>query len=182
MEKEIISMVQSPARGHKLREGDGFSLAEVEKSNKSIQQLKDLGVRIDYRRRTSYKYNIEKLNSIEVSKEKKEKRTPFVKKEKKTTPFKPREEREEPEKPAAKKEKVEKPKKKQKKEAKAEIIPLTKLHRLGPKTEEKFKEIGVNSVNDLIKENPEDIGTLVDGCSEDSVKSWIDEGKKLLKK
>lgn len=93
MEKEQISLVQSPARDHHLREGDGFSLAEVEKSDKSIQQLKDLGIRIDYRRRSFYEYNIEILKELEIPEKKQEKREPFVKKEKKRTPFIPREEK-----------------------------------------------------------------------------------------
>jgi predicted flap endonuclease-1-like 5' DNA nuclease len=196
MEKEIISVVQSPARDHHLRTGDGFSLVEIEKSDKTIQQLKDLGVRIDYRRQSAHEINIETLNQLEVPEKKEKKRTPFVKKEKKRTPFIPLEERKKEKQPEEVEEKIEKKpekkkiekkpkevkksKEKPKKTPKEKAIPLTKLHRLGPKTEEKFKEIGINSVNDLVKENPDEIGTLIDGCSEDSVRSWIEEGKKLL--
>ncbi|MBD3215289.1 MAG: hypothetical protein GF311_21960 [Candidatus Lokiarchaeota archaeon] len=196
MEKEVISVVQSPARDHHLRTGDGFSLGEIEKSEKTIEQLKDLGIRIDYRRQSAHEINIETLNQLELPEKKKEQRAPFVKKEKKRTPFIPLEERKKDEKLEEVEEKIEKkpekkkvekkpkevkkPKEKPKKAPKEKTIPLTKLHRLGPKTEEKFKEIGINSVNDLVKENPDEIGTLVDGCSEDSVRSWIEEGKKLL--
>ncbi|TXT64780.1 MAG: putative penicillin-binding protein 2 [Promethearchaeota archaeon] len=60
-------------------------------------------------------------------------------------------------------------------------IPLTKLNRLGKKTEEKFNALGINSVNDLIKETPSDLAKLISGVSKDSIKEWIEEGKKLLK-
>jgi predicted flap endonuclease-1-like 5' DNA nuclease len=59
---------------------------------------------------------------------------------------------------------------------------LTELDGLGPKTEEKFNELGINSVNDLIKEDPAELATLIYGASESSIKDWINEGKKLLKK
>jgi nucleotidyltransferase/DNA polymerase involved in DNA repair len=51
---------------------------------------------------------------------------------------------------------------------------------LGPKTQEKLNALGVHSVNDLVKEDPSELATLVTGASEDSIKDWIEEGKKLL--
>ena len=60
-------------------------------------------------------------------------------------------------------------------------IPLTKLSRLGSKTEEKFKSLGIKSVNDLIKEKPSDLAKLISGVSQDSIKNWIEEGKELVK-
>jgi len=62
------------------------------------------------------------------------------------------------------------------------LIPLTELHRLGSKTEQKFNAIGVNSVNDLINENASDLAKLIKGVSEESIKEWIDEGKDLIEK
>ncbi|TFF85727.1 MAG: hypothetical protein EU518_00610 [Promethearchaeota archaeon] len=190
MEKELVSIVQSPSRDHHLREGGGFSLAEIEKSNKELEQIKDLGIKIDYRRQSAHKLNIEKLNQLEVPKKEKSKREAFVKKEKKRTPYRPKEKRKKekkleekkitPEKKIEKKKVTKKPKEKGKEVSEEKLIPLTKLHRLGPKTEEKFKEIGVNSVNDLIKENPEDLATLIDGASVDSIEGWIKEAKELL--
>ncbi len=61
-------------------------------------------------------------------------------------------------------------------------ISLTKLHRLGSKTEQKFIALGISSVNELIKENASDLAKLINGVSEDSIKEWIEEGKALLKK
>jgi DNA polymerase/3'-5' exonuclease PolX len=67
-----------------------------------------------------------------------------------------------------------------KKQLNKNLIPLTKLHRLGSKTEQKFSALGVNSVNDLIKEDASDLAKLISGVSEDSIKEWIEEGKNLL--
>ncbi|TFF97088.1 MAG: hypothetical protein EU547_05255 [Promethearchaeota archaeon] len=74
-------------------------------------------------------------------------------------------------------------KKSKKATKKSEIkrIPLTELHGLGPKTEERFKKVGVKSVNDLIKENASDLAVLIKGSSKKSIKDWIEEGKNLLK-
>jgi DNA polymerase/3'-5' exonuclease PolX len=89
--------------------------------------------------------------------------------------------------------KLEQPEKSQKKEPKkiskgkktsmkseAEVIPLTELHGLGPKTEERFTKIGIKSVNDLIKEDPSELAPLIKGSSESSIKDWIEEGKRLF--
>lgn len=67
---------------------------------------------------------------------------------------------------------------KDKKEQK--IIKLTNLYRLGPKTEQKFKAIGIHSVNDLLNENPTDLANKIDGASKSTIANWIDEVKKLL--
>jgi predicted flap endonuclease-1-like 5' DNA nuclease len=77
-------------------------------------------------------------------------------------------------------EKVRKPKDSSKKSTQ-EIIALTELHGLGPKTEERFKKIGIKSVNDLIGEKPSELAVLIKGCSEKSIGDWIEEGKRLLK-
>jgi len=59
-------------------------------------------------------------------------------------------------------------------------INLTELYRLGPKTEQKFKDVGIESVNDLITQNPEEIAQKIDGTSETTIKNWIEEGKNLI--
>ncbi|MFX1353945.1 MAG: helix-hairpin-helix domain-containing protein, partial [Promethearchaeota archaeon] len=61
-----------------------------------------------------------------------------------------------------------------------EGIPLTALSGLGPSTEKKFIELGVNSVEDLIKENPEELSVLIKGVSEERIQKWIEEGKSLI--
>ncbi|MFO7797814.1 MAG: helix-hairpin-helix domain-containing protein [Promethearchaeati archaeon] len=59
-------------------------------------------------------------------------------------------------------------------------IKLTKLNRLGPKTEEKFREVGIDSVNELIDKDPGELAKKIDGASQNTIKKWIEEGKKLL--
>ena len=76
--------------------------------------------------------------------------------------------------------KEEKPEVKIKEKFQEKPIKLTKLNRLGPKTEEKFREVGIYSVNELIGENPEDLAKKIDGASQNTIKKWIEEGKKLL--
>ena len=200
MEKRqsLIPIVKSPARDAHLRTGSGFSLSEIKSAGYNVQTLKDLGINIDYRRRSKYEKNVELLQSLKISDKTQKKREPFVAKEKKRTGYKPKTQK--PKKKAApkiKKEKVkeEKPKKEKVKEAKPKVkkeieeikpteegTPLTELQGLGPATANKLNELGVKSVEDLIKEFPEELAPLVRGCSEDRLKKWIDEGRELIKK
>jgi ribosomal protein L13E len=182
MKNKVTAMVYSPARDHHLREGDGFSISEIEKSERTIEELKRLNIKIDYNRRSSHPFNIEKLNTLDVPEVKYKSREPFVKKEKKRTPFIPQEIEEKEElPPKVKEEKEEIPKAEEVKEE-GELIPLNELDGVGPATEEKFKQLGINSVQDLIKENPKELGMLIKGVSKNSVSEWIKQGKKLLKK
>jgi len=173
----IKAMVISPSREHHLREGSGFSVPEIREADKTVHLVKQHGIKIDYNRTSIHDFNVEKLKTLEPIEKKGPKREPFVRKEKKRTPFKPR-----------KTEKIEKgeEKKEEKEEKKVEpeieTIALTELDGLGPKTEEKFIELGIKSVNDLIKENPSELATLIYGASEDSIKEWIKQGRELLKK
>ncbi|TFG08252.1 MAG: hypothetical protein EU539_02925 [Promethearchaeota archaeon] len=73
-----------------------------------------------------------------------------------------------------------KPKKKARKEKKG--TPLTELDGLGPATESKFKEMGVNNIEELLEEDPEELGTLISGVTAERVNNWIKEAKELLKK
>jgi predicted flap endonuclease-1-like 5' DNA nuclease len=193
--KEVSATVISPSRNVNLRKGRGFSLSEIKESGKSVQELKNLNVPIDFSRKSSYKVNIEALKNIKITKTTSKKRKPFQPKEKRRAEFKPKKE-----KPAIKEEKVKVPKKakavvkptliqpepkKVKVEAKAipkDRLPLTKLSGLGPTTEKKFVELGVSSVEDLLLEDPSELGQLIKGCSEERIKSWIEEGKELVKK
>ncbi|MBD3255264.1 MAG: hypothetical protein GF383_09240, partial [Candidatus Lokiarchaeota archaeon] len=60
------------------------------------------------------------------------------------------------------------------------IIPLTELSGLGPATAKKFEELGVKNIRDLIKENPEELGLLITGVTEERIRGWIEDAKKLL--
>jgi predicted flap endonuclease-1-like 5' DNA nuclease len=192
--QKLISMVKSPSKDSHLREGNGFSLNEIREAKKSIELLKALNIKIDYFRKSSHKENIEKLKSIEVPKKKGKKREPFIRKEKKRTPFKPEKpkiKRAPKPKIVAKKPKVkEKPKaiKKEKEIPKKEVIieklgtPLTQLPGLGPATAKKFSEIGVNSIEELCKEKPEELALLIKGVSEERLKDWIEQGKQMINK
>lgn len=191
---KYIAMVKTPAKDAHLREGNGFSLKEIEESGKNIALLKQLNIKIDYFRKSSYQENIKKLNSIELPKKKGKKREPFVKKEKKRTPFKPEAEKvkvKRPKKPKAPPKKPtmkEKPKTiKEEKVKKEKVIvevkgtPLTELSGLGTTTAEKFIELGVNNLEELCKENAEELALLIKGVSEERLKKWIDDAKELIK-
>ena len=195
-----IPIIKSPARDAHLREGSGFSLLEIKSAGYELQTFKNLGIKIDYLRKSAHKKNIETLKSLKVPERKQKKREPFVAKEKKRTPFKPKtmkpkkkaapvikKEKIEVVQPKIKKEKIKVEKPRQMKE-KGEIIqakeamPLTELQGLGPATAKKLNELGVESVEDLIKEDPEELATLVKGCTEERLKKWIEEGKQLMTK
>ncbi|MGV9173422.1 MAG: ribosomal protein L13e [Promethearchaeia archaeon] len=155
MENKIKPIVKSPHRTKKPREGYGFSIEEVEKAGHKVEVLRKHGIKVDLRRRSVYEWNIEKLKEFEIP-EKEEKREPFV--------------------PKAKR-----PKKKRKPKVKREPIALTELDGLGPATEEKFELVGVNSVQDLLREDPEELAAIVRGASAESIKKWQEEGKELVK-
>ena len=172
-------------------------MKEIKDAGRDISQLKKLNVKIDFFRRSSYPENVEKLKTLKISGKKEKKRKPFVKKDKKTTPFKPKKEEPKvknkeiiekaPKIPtvkkkagAVKKEKI-KPVKKEK--VKIEVIgtPLTELAGLGAATAKKFAELGVGSVEELSKEDPEELASLVKGVSVERISKWIEEGKELVK-
>ena len=193
--KEVSATVISPSKKVNLRNGRGFSLLEIKESGKSIQELKNLNVSIDFLRKSSHKENIEALKNIKITKSASKKRKAFQPKEKRRTEFKPKKE-----KPAIKEEKDKVPKKakavekpvpiqqepqRAKVESKAiskDRLPLTELPGLGPTTEKKFVELGVNSVEELLLEDPSELAKLIKGCSEERIKTWIEEGKELVKK
>lgn len=192
----LKSVVKSPARDAHLKTGKGFSLSEIEASGHSLEVIKKLNVKIDYFRRSSHDINVKLLKSIKITASKDKKREPFVEKEKKRTPFKPKTKKT-GKKPTPvkitteKKTEVtstEKPKKEIKKQPseikpiETDKTPLIKLSGLGPTTSSKFNEIGVTCVEDLLKENPEELASLVKGCSEEKISKWIEEGKELISK
>ncbi|MFX1496246.1 MAG: ribosomal protein L13e [Promethearchaeota archaeon] len=188
----VNAMVYSPSNMHSLRKGKGFSLTEIKEAGKTIQLLKSLNIQIDYFRKSTHRENIEILEKLKTPERKGKKKKPYVFKEKKRTPFKP--EVKKPVKKKIKKEvtskkvvpkkKAKSIKKKQPKEEKEKVelkgTPLTSLTGLGPSTEQKFGELGVNNLEDLIKEDPQELSTLIKGVSEERIQNWIEEAKKLL--
>jgi ribosomal protein L13E len=187
--EKLIAVVKSPSKDAHLRAGEGFSLNEIKQAGKTVKILEDLNIKIDYFRNSVYSENIEKLKSIEVPTKKGKKREPFVKKEKKSTPFKPKTEKPKVVKHKAPSTKpVVKPKKKEKikpvaveKVEKSTGIPLTELSGLGAKTAKKFIELGVNNIEDLVKENPAELSPLIKGVSLERLQKWIEEGMELIK-
>jgi len=197
--QQIISMVKSPSKDRKKRKGCGFSLPEIKKAGKSIEEIKKLKVKIDYFRKSIHDENIEKLKNLKKLPKKEKPRTPFVQKEKKRTEFKPKIKKvkkttPKKAKPTPKKI-IKKPKvipkekliepeieviEKTKEELKG--IPLTQLSGLGPATVKKFNELGVNTIEDLVQENPTELATLIKGVSEDRISKWIEEGNEILNK
>ncbi|MBY8985776.1 MAG: hypothetical protein KGD65_11945 [Candidatus Lokiarchaeota archaeon] len=194
---KLIATVKSPARESFLREGKGYSLKEIQEAGGNINQLRELNINIDYFRKSSHPENVEKLKTLKVPKKKEKSRSPFVKKEKKRTEFKPKKEKvkakpkeilEEPsEKPTVKKkaDTVKKEKIKTVKKGKVKIEekgrPLTELSGLGAATAKKFTEIGVETIEVLIEENPEELSSLISGVSKERLEKWIEEGKELIK-
>ncbi|MFX0043597.1 MAG: helix-hairpin-helix domain-containing protein [Candidatus Hodarchaeota archaeon] len=187
-----IAIVKSPAKDGHARKGKGFSLKEIKEAGKTIESLRKLNIQIDFLRKSVLPENIEKLKSFDIPKEKRKKREPFVKKEKKRTPFKVKAERPKvvpakkvavtPKKPVIKP----KPIKKEKVKKEIEVIEvkgtaLTQLTGLGAATAKKFMELGVNNIEELSKENPEELATLIKGVSEERLKKWIEEATELIK-
>jgi len=182
-EKKIVATIKSPTRGVGYREGHGFSLAEIAASGKSLRQIKDLKLKIDYFRKSAHNENIELLKTVKITQKKGKKKKGYVPKEKRIKKAKPKIKKKTPIKekaPPIKKVKVKKPK--PEKEAEVEGIPLTSLSGLGPATANKFKEVGVQSVEQLCEEVPEELANLIPGCSEKKISKWIEEGKELLDK
>ncbi len=155
-EKKFNPVVLSPSKKKLFKKGAGFSLIEIKKSKKTLQDIKKTKIKIDFRRRSEYQQNIDYLNNLKLDFKKKSKQEPFKKKE-------------------------ERPKKIVKEKViKKPPIKLTKLDKLGPTTEKKFIEIGIPDVQSLVKEDPKEVASLVKGCSEERMAIWIEEGKKLL--
>ena len=197
-EKKIVATIKSPTRGAGFREGSGFSLAEIAASGKSLIQIKELKIKIDYFRKSAHNENVELLKALKIVHKKDKKKKKYIPKEKrikakpkikKKTPVKtelpPAEEsiiekKQKVKASSPKKVKVKKPE--PEKETEVEEIPLTKLSGLGPATAKKFIEVGVQSVEQLCEEVPEELAHLIPGCSEDRISKWIEEGKKLLDK
>ena len=202
IENKIFAIVSSPSRDAHLRRGRGFSLAEIKMANKSVALLKELKVSIDYFRRTAHKENIEKLKTLKTPEKKGKKKKPYIPKEKRVTvkakvkkkitppkkeeimPEKPVEEVKPKAKAASTKKQKAKVKAEEKVEEKAEIkgIPLIELSGLGAATVKKFKEVGVENIEQLCKEKPEELSMLISGCSEERIRKWIEEGNKMLNK
>jgi hypothetical protein len=201
---KLVALVKSPSKDAHIRECQGFSLKEIKEAGKTIDLLKKSKVKIDYFRKSAYPENIKILKTIESPPKSKKKREAFIKKEKKRTQFITIEDRRKskqkktvkakpkkaPAKSAVKKEKV-KPKKKEKviapKVEKVEKVPikatgiaLTDLSGLGATTAKKFIELGVDSVEALCEENPEELASLIKGVSLERLRKWIDEGKELI--
>ncbi|MFW9874446.1 MAG: helix-hairpin-helix domain-containing protein, partial [Candidatus Thorarchaeota archaeon] len=57
----------------------------------------------------------------------------------------------------------------------------TDLPGLGTATAKKFSELGVNTIEDLCEESPDELSALIKGVSADRLKVWIEEGKKMIK-
>lgn len=193
---KLIATVKSPSKKSHIRKGVGFSLKEIKEAGKEINQIKQLNIKIDYMRKSSNPENVKKLKELKIPKREGKKRESFVKKQKKRTPFKPEKEKvrvapkkavkKAPKKPAAKpKPKSKKEKAKPTKVEKVEIepsgTPLTELSGLGTATAKKFIDIGVNNIEELSKEDPDEIAALIKGVSIDRLKKWIEEGKDLIK-
>lgn len=192
----ITASVKSPSKDAHLRLGNGFSLGEIKQAGKTVKLMQDLSIKIDYFRKSVNPINVEKIKSIKIQTKKGKKRESFIKKEKKKTPFKPKTEKPKikrvvkPKAPPTKS--APRPKKKEKikpiKVEKLEKVPteptgikLTDLSGLGAATAKKFIEIGINNVEDLVKEDPNEIAALIKGVSLERLKNWIEEGKELTK-
>ncbi|MGQ4874133.1 MAG: ribosomal protein L13e [Promethearchaeia archaeon] len=193
-EQKLIAKVISPAKDHHIRKGKGFSLKEIKEAGKSVKLLKELGIPIDFFRRSSHEWNVKILKELKPPEKKKakKKKRPWIPKEqrikkkpkpkvKRKAPT-PKKEAPKKEAPKAKAAKVKPAKSKAAAKTEEGKTPLIKLTGLGQATANKFAELGVNSIEDLLKENPSELAVLIKGCSEERIKRWIEEGKELLNK
>ncbi len=137
MSEKIIAIVKSPSQDKHLREGNGFSLAEIQKAGKTVSMLEALGIKVDYRRKSVHQSNLEKLNTLIPSEKKAVKREPFKPKEKKKRAPKLKVEKiveeeskiEEPKKEKIKKEKAKKEKRPAKKKEVKKEKPSEKIEK-----------------------------------------------------
>ena len=197
-DKSINAFVPTPAKDAHIRTAKGFSLSEIKESGHSIEDLKNMNLKIDYFRKSKHDSNIAELKNLKIEKKSGKKREPFKLKEKKTTAYKPKKEKpavkpklvEKEEKPKVKvkpipvKKEKEKPVKKsipKAKPAKEETTPLTKLSGLGPATVSKFEQLGVSCAEDLVKEDAKELASLIKGVSEERIIKWKQECEELLK-
>lgn len=193
---QVIATVKSPSKSSHWRRAKGFSFEEIRQSGRDLKQLKEFNIDIDCFRKSAYQENIEILKSLKIEEETIDKRKPFVPKERKRTPFKPNKEKPKakprkviqkaPKEPIIKEKQdtIKKEKIKSRKAEKAKIeegTSLTELPGLGTATAKKFIELGINSIEDLCKENPEEIAPLIKGVSIDRCKNWIEDGKEIIK-
>ena len=139
---------------------------------------------------------IDMLKKIKTPETKGPKREAFVKKEKKKAAFKPKlidkkvkkttpkpkapVNKTAPAKPKEQPVIKEKAPKKEKVKVEKKGMPLNVLTGLGITTAKKFETVGINSVEELIVETPEEIAKMIKGASEAKIITWINEGKKLL--
>ncbi len=189
--KNVVAVVISPAKDAHKREAKGFSLSEIKEAGKTPELLRALNINVDYFRKSKHDLNIEQLKKLKPVSKKVKKKKPYVFKEKKRTPFKPKVEKTEKKPKITKKapppkkevDEVElKPAKKEKKvKLKSEKTKLTSLTGLGPSAAKKLEELGVNCVEELVKENPGELAPLIKGISEERISKWCDEGKEMLK-
>ena len=58
---------------------------------------------------------------------------------------------------------------------------LTVLTGLGFTTAKKLESIGVNTLEELVKKNPEELANLIKGASAVRMSTWIKEAEQILK-
>ncbi|MBS7287600.1 MAG: ribosomal protein L13e, partial [Candidatus Freyarchaeota archaeon] len=165
---DLKPIVRIPKEASKVREGRGFSLGELKEANITLQDAKKIGLRVDVRRRSVHKENVESLKSFMKELQKAKKKAEKVAK-----------------KVEKKKEEVAEERRDKVKEAPGEMVPkegapLTTLKGLGPKTAEKLKEVGIESVEELAEEDAELLSEAT-GISVQKLSSWINEAKQLVK-
>jgi predicted flap endonuclease-1-like 5' DNA nuclease len=195
--KNNVAVAISPAKDAHIRKGKGFSLSEIKEAGKTVALLRELNVDVDFFRKSKHETNVEALKTLKPANKKKKRKKSYEFKDKKRTPFKPKVEKakkkpvkvkkvtQEPKvvkkAPPLKKEKVKKePKASKKALTSAETTKLTSLSGLGPATAKKLEELGVTCVEELVKEDPTELASLIKGVSEDRIVNWINECKELL--
>ncbi|MHA1606027.1 MAG: ribosomal protein L13e [Candidatus Freyarchaeota archaeon] len=168
---ELKAMVRPPRQPQRLREGRGFSIAELKEAGLTLHDAKQVGIRVDVRRKTVHMENVKALKD-------------FMKKLVKGKAARRKAVKEKEVKKAI--EKVEEVEGTEKKvmvegEVKPGKTPLTILKGLGAKTAQKFAEVGIESVEELAEEDAELLSEAL-GIKKERVASWIDEAKDIVKK
>jgi len=143
-------------RKRRIRAGRGFSKGELREVNLSLKEARELGIPVDIRRSTRHDENIEILKSYlaEALHAKEPPRSSEAVFDRNV-------------------------KEKRKDKAVKTMLDLTQVPGIGPKRAQQLKNVGVNSVEDLVKADPKEVSRNLQ-VTEKTVSKWIANAKQIL--
>jgi len=150
---EIQAIVKRKGR---IRAGRGFSRGELREVNLSVKEALKLGIPVDVRRSTRHDENIEILRSF-LTKSLQAKKPP---------------------RPAETVSHIKARKKSESKEVET-MLNLTQVPGIGEKRAQQLKNLGIDSIEKLVKADPKEISKRL-RVTERSVSKWIADAKQIL--